>query len=298
MRLPAKQARRPRTVIQWSDDGAAARMPQFLSDDAPPYRALGLAAILGIVSIVAVVAAIQFQRQGEFPEVGPLVETAHASAGEASSQTSPADIAPQPAPVTADTAAKPSVTAPAAPTTPSIETPAVAVAAEQRSEPRKTTAAKPVLAARAVAPSVASANAPLTTSARWAPDAKPTPAAPAPTEKARAAAGELLALAAEEAPTAMPQPIAAPRQDETKVAAVDTKPKRAVEKAAAQAEGGAANAKVRSSVFLRARPADGAQVLVTVPGGASVQVASNCRHWCAVTYNGKTGYIYKSFLRR
>ena len=46
----------------------------------------------------------------------------------------------------------------------------MAVAAEQRPEPRKTTVAKPVLAARAVAPSVASANAPLTTSARWAPD--------------------------------------------------------------------------------------------------------------------------------
>jgi uncharacterized protein YraI len=49
---------------------------------------------------------------------------------------------------------------------------------------------------------------------------------------------------------------------------------------------------------LRARPADGSKVLVTIPRGTNVQVDPGCRHWCAVTYNGKRGFVYKSFLSR
>jgi len=26
-------------------------------------------------------------------------------------------------------------------------------------------------------------------------------------------------------------------------------------------------------------------------------LAPGCRHWCKVTYQGRTGFIYKSFLR-
>jgi uncharacterized protein YraI len=37
---------------------------------------------------------------------------------------------------------------------------------------------------------------------------------------------------------------------------------------------------------------------VTIPRGSQIQVAAGCRHWCAVTYDGRRGFVYKSFLSR
>lgn len=51
-------------------------------------------------------------------------------------------------------------------------------------------------------------------------------------------------------------------------------------------------------VNLRAGPDNDAAVLAVVPANASIMAQANCRHWCAVVYEGRQGYIYKSFIRR
>lgn len=289
MRLPAEQARRPRTVIQWTDEGTAARVPHFLSDDAPPYRALGFAALLGIVSIVAVVAAFQFQRQGGFPDVGPLVEQARAS--------TTIDQTDGNALMAASADAKPSATATGLAGTQSAERSAkpAPLAREAAPEPSVQAAAAPSEQTETIGPiALAVDPSPLETAdPRWS-AAQTPPVIVSNEAEERPAEPGLMALVPEEKPIKVPTPIAAPRQDATQVAAVAVTPKRMAEKV----DVGLASAQVRSAVFLRARPADGAKVLVTVPRGAKVQIASNCRHWCSVTYQGKTGFIYKSFLSR
>lgn len=290
MRVPAQQARRPRTVIQWNDDGGASRIPHFLSDDAPPYRALSFAAILGIVSILAVVAVIQFQRQGGFFNVGPLVEPANASATSgaeepALTQTDVASAAVTQQAATTSRSARAPSPQPEQPA-PAVTTSDVAVAAVPNSaEPA---AARPQAAA---AQGQAMEPAPLAVAdPRWPDDQITVPMALLEQPKK---GNDLLAFAPEATPVPAPRPAATPRQDATIVAAVEKAPKLADVRSSP-----GASAQVRSAVFLRARPADGAQVLVTVPRGAKVQIASNCRHWCSVTYQGKTGFIYKSFLSR
>lgn len=49
-------------------------------------------------------------------------------------------------------------------------------------------------------------------------------------------------------------------------------------------------------VNLRAGPDDGAQVLAVVPERAAIDAEEDCG-WCEVTYQGRSGYIYKSFIR-
>lgn len=56
-------------------------------------------------------------------------------------------------------------------------------------------------------------------------------------------------------------------------------------------------ARIRTSVNMRSSPADGSRVLGVIPGNSTVSLAPGCRHWCKVTFEGRTGYIYKSFLR-
>ncbi len=54
--------------------------------------------------------------------------------------------------------------------------------------------------------------------------------------------------------------------------------------------------RVKKHVNLRSGPADEAKVLTVVPAKASVNVLS-CKGWCEVEYQGKRGWIYKSFIR-
>lgn len=53
--------------------------------------------------------------------------------------------------------------------------------------------------------------------------------------------------------------------------------------------------RVTRYVNLRDGPADEAKVIAVIPTNATVQAETNCG-WCAVTYNGQRGYIYKGFL--
>lgn len=51
-----------------------------------------------------------------------------------------------------------------------------------------------------------------------------------------------------------------------------------------------------SAVNMRASPNRGATVIGVIPGRAQIEVQANCQ-WCAVNYQGKSGYIYRSFIR-
>ncbi len=63
------------------------------------------------------------------------------------------------------------------------------------------------------------------------------------------------------------------------------------------ASGGAVSgtAKIRSAVNMRSSPKKGSSVLGVVPAGTTVTVQS-CDQWCSISWNGKSGWVYKSFL--
>ncbi len=54
-------------------------------------------------------------------------------------------------------------------------------------------------------------------------------------------------------------------------------------------------ARVSEAVNLRASPENDAGVIAVVPAKAAVGVLA-CDKWCEVTYNGKKGWIYESFV--
>lgn len=58
--------------------------------------------------------------------------------------------------------------------------------------------------------------------------------------------------------------------------------------------GGGAS-RVTAAVNMRSSPKKGAGVLMVVPAGSAVNVLS-CDGWCQITYNGRTGWVYKSYL--
>ena len=51
-------------------------------------------------------------------------------------------------------------------------------------------------------------------------------------------------------------------------------------------------------VNMRAGPDNDAETLAIVPGGAEIRAEEDCRHWCKVAFEGRDGYIYKTFIRR
>lgn len=67
--------------------------------------------------------------------------------------------------------------------------------------------------------------------------------------------------------------------------------------AKAASKGGVATgaARVTSAVNMRSAPKKGAGVLGVVPAGTNVKVLS-CDGWCQISYNGRKGWVYKSFL--
>lgn len=56
-------------------------------------------------------------------------------------------------------------------------------------------------------------------------------------------------------------------------------------------------AKATQYVNMRAAPDDDATVLTVVPANASIEAEADCR-WCEVSYDGKTGYVYRTFIAR
>ena len=54
-------------------------------------------------------------------------------------------------------------------------------------------------------------------------------------------------------------------------------------------------AKATAWVNLRAGPSDDAEVLMVVPALAAIEAEAAC-NWCAVSYDGREGFIYKTFI--
>ncbi|MBZ9762986.1 SH3 domain-containing protein [Mesorhizobium sp. CA8] len=88
-------------------------------------------------------------------------------------------------------------------------------------------------------------------------------------------------------------PEAKPQVADPQPAATDSsaQPEPKAEKASA-----AANGRVLRAVTMRSGPKKGAAVITTVPAKASVQVM-NCKKWCEIVYNGKHGWVYKSYVK-
>jgi hypothetical protein len=58
----------------------------------------------------------------------------------------------------------------------------------------------------------------------------------------------------------------------------------------------AGNGRTLRAVTMRSGPKKNAAAIATVPAKTSVQVMS-CKQWCEVVYNGKRGWIYKSYIK-
>lgn len=50
------------------------------------------------------------------------------------------------------------------------------------------------------------------------------------------------------------------------------------------------------AVNMRSKPREGSSVLGVIPAQTAVEIEQGCQHWCAVSHNGQSGYIYKSFV--
>lgn len=56
-------------------------------------------------------------------------------------------------------------------------------------------------------------------------------------------------------------------------------------------------ASAADAVHLRAQPGQDGRILTVVPKGASLKAEGDCADWCAVSYSGSKGWIYKDYLR-
>ncbi|WP_292545049.1 SH3 domain-containing protein, partial [Mesorhizobium sp.] len=90
------------------------------------------------------------------------------------------------------------------------------------------------------------------------------------------------------APTAAiptPKPLPAATQKDGAQAKVEAKQASAAE-----------TGRILRGVTMRTGPKNGAAAIVTIPAKTSVQVMG-CKKWCEIVYNGKRGWIYKSFVK-
>ncbi|MER9595131.1 SH3 domain-containing protein [Mesorhizobium sp. M0244] len=58
----------------------------------------------------------------------------------------------------------------------------------------------------------------------------------------------------------------------------------------------AGTGRILRSVTMRIGPKKNAAAILTVPAKTSVQVMS-CKQWCQIVYNGKRGWVYKSYIK-
>ncbi|MDG4882608.1 SH3 domain-containing protein [Mesorhizobium sp. WSM4884] len=200
---------------------------------------------------------------------------------------------------------------------------AVSVAAAPQAA-RKADAVSSVTAAREAAIPALAANSPRWTGAGAEPasagaaPASPPPAAKPPAEQKPTVAAFADSVAETDASTALSKVAAAEqsvdekqpddKMDGAQTAAIpDAKPQvpeaqpagdenDAATKPNEQKVSAAANGRILRAVTMRTGPKKGAAAIVTVPAKASVQVVS-CKKWCEIVYNGKRGWIYKTYVK-
>lgn len=218
-------------------------------------------------------------------------------------------------------AASPEQSVPAIPVkTTKIAAPGTTVtAAAAPQAARKSDQVSPTVAVAEAAIPALSANDPRWTGAQ--PKAVPAPAPTSSDQVAKQAQQALNKAAAfsqpaadtdasaELAKVAAPTPATGGNPDGAQTAAIpEAQPHvPAPQPAAAEGDGSQAKEKPRKvaaagagrtlrAVTMRSGPKKNAAVIGTVPAKSSVQVMS-CKQWCQVVYNGKTGWIYKSYIK-
>ncbi|MBZ9869817.1 SH3 domain-containing protein [Mesorhizobium sp. BR1-1-9] len=112
--------------------------------------------------------------------------------------------------------------------------------------------------------------------------------------------------AAELAKVAAPAPAAGSSPDGAQTAAIPAvQPQVPSQQSAAQDDdsnakprkaAAAGTGRILRAVTMRSGPKKNAAAIVTVPAKTSVQVMS-CKRWCQIVYNGKTGWVYKTYIK-
>ena len=155
--------------------------------------------------------------------------------------------------------------------------------------------------AASAAPDQAAAPSQAANQAKPTPDKPAVAAAFAPSATDTDAASELAKVAA-------PAPAASSNPDGAKTAAIpEVQPQAPEQQPTASDDGSKAKAKPRKvaaagngrilrPVTMRSGPKKNATAIGTVPARTSVQVM-NCKQWCQIVYNGKTGWVYKSYIK-
>lgn len=109
------------------------------------------------------------------------------------------------------------------------------------------------------------------------------------------------------AKVAAPAPVAGSNPDGAQTAAIPEVQPQAPEQKPANAQDDNAKARPRKvaaagsgrilrAVTMRSAPKKGATPIGTVPARTSVQLMG-CKQWCEIVYNGKHGWIYKSYIK-
>ena len=96
-----------------------------------------------------------------------------------------------------------------------------------------------------------------------------------------------IAAVAMAAPVSAQQPPSAAGQEPRPDAQSPTGPR---PQAASVRPGFARSALVTANVNLRSAPGTDSEIITTIPGGSTVQITNCSSEWCAVTWNGHSGY--------
>ncbi len=54
--------------------------------------------------------------------------------------------------------------------------------------------------------------------------------------------------------------------------------------------------RILRGVTMRSGPQNNAVAMTTIPAKTAVQLVS-CKQWCQIVYNGKRGWVYKTFVK-
>ncbi|WP_167391273.1 SH3 domain-containing protein [Mesorhizobium temperatum] len=180
------------------------------------------------------------------------------------------------------------------------------VAAVQQGTGKPDAVSPAVVAAKAEIPALApndprwAGSGPKTTSGQMAGQAektadKPSAAAAFPDPAAKTKVAALLAKVAAPTKTATdgaqtaaiptPKPLPAATQKDGTQTKVEAKQASAAD-----------TGRILRGVTMRTGPKNSAAAIVTIPAKTSVQVMG-CKKWCQIVYNGKRGWIYRSFVK-
>lgn len=278
---------RRRFAMQFGYDMRPSFWQEVRSNSHLVIAAVGTAALLGVAAVALWLALPTSERQAaasqeqSIPTI-PVKTTKIVPAG----TTVAAATVPKPAPKSDQVS----------PTVAAAEGNIQALAAN---DPRWT-GAQPKTAS--AAPEQAAAPSQVASQTGPAPDKPATAAAFAQSSTSTDAVTELAKVAA-------PAPAAGSNPDGAKTAAIPQVQPQAPEQQPAASDddnskvkakprkvAAAGNGRILRAVTMRSGPKKNAGAIGTVPARTSVQVM-NCKQWCQIVYNGKTGWVYKSYIK-